>query len=183
MFNINVTARVWNCTLLLIQELSLVDAVVLKAAIVLGDSPWLGLNHRACCYPEATMKRQCELWNICYRQIAEWDLQSWGRVAWEDVAKIKWRGENEEKVKKKKKKASVTKRECEQICMHKHRCFKSSLNMIKYTNYPQFMMVINLIKIKTTGLESTHHVLYTTNFFSCRIQATNTWITHHLNCI
>lgn len=109
-FNINVTARVWNCTLLLIQELSLVDAVVLKAAIVLGDSPWLGLNHRACCYPSQQWKDN-ELWNICYRQIAEWDLQSWGRVAWKDVAKIKWRGENKEKVEKKK--APVTKRECE----------------------------------------------------------------------
>lgn len=57
LFNIHVTANVWNCTLLLLQEVSLVDAVVLKAAIVLGDSPWLGLNHRACCYPESTMKR------------------------------------------------------------------------------------------------------------------------------
>lgn len=42
LFNIHVTASVWICTLLLLQEVSLVDAVVLKAAIVLGDSPWLG---------------------------------------------------------------------------------------------------------------------------------------------
>lgn len=51
-----------NCSLLLIQEVALVDAAALKAVIVLGDSLWLRLNHRACCYPESCQNNEKTMW-------------------------------------------------------------------------------------------------------------------------
>lgn len=122
-----------------IQEVGLVDAAAaLKADIVLGESLWLRLNHRACCYPESRQNNEKIMWTMKHL------LRADSRMRSRELVMGRLRGCGRETTKRGKwreiKKVPVTKRVWTKFACNGTDAF------FEYdkTNISQFMVTITL---------------------------------------